>query len=50
MGTGTPQLITGTIPLGFGFVKQQNGGTADLTDPLGTAGTYADTLVYTLNF
>lgn len=50
VGTGTPQLITGTIPLGFGFVKQQNGGTADLTDPLGTAGTYADTLVYTLNF
>ena len=49
-GTGTKQVIKGTIPLGFGFVKQQNGGTADITDPLGTAGTYSDILLYTLNF
>lgn len=50
VGSGTPQTILGTVPLGFGYVKQQNGGTAELTDQLGTAATYADTLVYTLNF
>lgn len=50
VGTGAPQAISGTVPLAFGFVKQSNGGTANLTDQLGTAGTFTDTLVYTLNF
>lgn len=50
VGSGTPQTTLGTVPLGLGWVKQQNGGTAELADQLGTAGTYVNTLVYTLNF
>lgn len=50
IGSGAPQAILGTVPLGFGYVKQANGGTANLTDQLGSPGSFADTLVYTLNF
>lgn len=50
VGSGAAQTIIGTTPLGFGWVKDSNGATALPTDKLGTAGTYTDTMTYTLNF
>lgn len=50
VGSGAPQAVLGTIPIGFGILQSLNGGDALPTDQLGAAGTYADTLVYTLNF
>lgn len=45
-GTGSPQTIMGSAPFDF-FLGTS---TAALTDKLATAGTYSDTLTYTLNF
>lgn len=50
VGTGAPQAVMGTIPLGFANLKTANAGTAELTDQLGTVGSFSSPLTYTLTF
>lgn len=45
VGTGVEQLIKGSAPIYF-----DSTGSALATDKLGVAGTYTDTLTYTMNF
>ncbi len=50
IGTGVPQAVMGTIPLGFAGLKTANAGTAELIDQLGTTGSFSSSLTYTLTF